>query len=93
MKLKVLITTSVVLSIMSCSKKEANIMVHKSKMVESNINVDFGKVENEVDPICNMKTSEHVSDTAKYNNKVYGFCSSYCKDEFKKDPKKYVKNE
>ena len=91
MKFKLLIT-GLLLSIISCSQKEPQVTVHKSKMVEGNSHVDFGKVENEIDPICNMKTEGHVSDTVVYKNKVYGFCSSYCKDEFKKDPEKYVIN-
>ncbi|MDN5397107.1 MAG: YHS domain-containing protein [Chryseobacterium sp.] len=31
-----------------------------------------------------------MKDTAVYKGKTYGFCSSLCKDEFKKNPEKYV---
>lgn len=82
---------SVIFIIIGCSKKEPEITIHKSKMVETNSNVAFGEVFNKIDPICNMETKNHVSDTAYFDNKTYGFCSVYCKDEFKKNPRKYVK--
>ncbi|REC69059.1 hypothetical protein DRF59_02835 [Chryseobacterium flavum] len=37
-----------------------------------------------------MKTAGSLKDTAIYKNKTYGFCSVYCKDEFKKTPEKYA---
>lgn len=48
------------------------------------------KVVNTLDPICQMKTAEFLKDTALYKGKTYGFCSDYCKKEFKKNPAKYV---
>jgi len=38
-----------------------------------------------------MKTAEYLKDTAVYKGQVYGFCSSHCKDEFKKQPENYLK--
>ncbi len=49
------------------------------------------KIVNAEDPICHMKNTEHTKDTAVYKNKTYGFCSVYCKDEFKKNPEKYAR--
>ena len=49
------------------------------------------KVVNALDPICDMKTADHLSDTAVYKGKIYGFCSSHCKKEFKKSPAQYAK--
>ncbi len=46
-------------------------------------------VVNELDPICQMKTAEHLSDTVTYEGKLYGFCSTSCKNTFLKEPKKY----
>jgi YHS domain-containing protein len=37
-----------------------------------------------------MPTEADMKDTAVYKNKTYGFCSPLCKDEFKKNPEKYV---
>lgn len=52
------------------------------------------KVVNEVDPVCSMSTDENLKDTLNYQGKLYGFCSSHCKEEFKKNPGKYLsKNE
>lgn len=47
-------------------------------------------VDNEIDPVCGMKTSEHLSDTVHYEGKVYGFCSAMCKEEFLEEPTKYI---
>ncbi|GEM51873.1 YHS domain-containing protein [Empedobacter brevis] len=47
------------------------------------------KVVNEKDPVCGMNTAQFLKDTAVYQKKIYGFCSSNCKTEFKKNPKKY----
>jgi YHS domain-containing protein len=48
-------------------------------------------VVNEEDPICGMKTAKFLKDTAVYKGKTYGFCNKLCKEEFKKNPKKYAK--
>ena len=42
------------------------------------------------DLVCGMPVSAGVSDTAVYQNKVYGFCASECKAEFQKDPASYI---
>lgn len=47
-------------------------------------------VVNEVDPICGMKTADHLSDTANYEGKTYGFCSTMCKEEFLKNPESHI---
>lgn len=47
-------------------------------------------VDNKIDPICGMSTEGHVSDTVHYNTKVYGFCSSGCKEMFKEAPEQYL---
>jgi putative intracellular protease/amidase/YHS domain-containing protein len=48
------------------------------------------KFENKKDFICGMPITAGVADTANYKGKVYGFCSTGCKDEFKKDPASYL---
>jgi YHS domain-containing protein len=44
-----------------------------------------------IDPICKMdvdpKTVKHKS---TFNDKVFYFCCRACKEEFDKNPKKYV---
>ena len=44
-------------------------------------------VDNKKDPSCGMPVSAGISDTAHYENKVLGFCSTECKNEFLKNPK------
>jgi len=42
------------------------------------------------DFVCGMPTSAGVSDTLHYKDKIYGFCSKECKDEFVKNPAAYL---
>lgn len=44
-------------------------------------------VDNKKDPTCGMPVTAGINDTAHYENKVIGFCSSECKNEFLKNPK------
>jgi YHS domain-containing protein len=45
---------------------------------------------NTTDYVCGMPTSAGIRDTCHIDNKAYGFCSSECMAEFKKDPAKYL---
>lgn len=38
------------------------------------------------DPVCGMMADDTKKDTVHYKNKVYAFCSKYCKQEFVKNP-------
>lgn len=43
------------------------------------------------DLVCGMPVKDgNIADTAVYDGKTYGFCSTECKDEFKKEPSKYL---
>lgn len=79
------------ISILSCSQQSPEIHKVKHNEQEKSANNKNLKLANTVDPICNMKVTSSVKDTALYKGKTYGFCSTYCKQEFKKNPKKYVK--
>ena len=35
---------------------------------------------------CGMPLSAGIGDTAHYKGKIYGFCSTECKDDFLKNP-------
>lgn len=48
------------------------------------------EVDNRWDPICEMETAGHVSDTIHYAGNVFGFCSTKCKTEFAKNPEEYL---
>jgi YHS domain-containing protein len=47
-------------------------------------------VDNKKDPSCGMPISAGVEDTVHYNNKILGFCSKECKDDFLKNPAKNI---
>lgn len=42
-------------------------------------------IDNAKDPSCGMPVGAGIEDTVHYNNKVIGFCSKECKDDFMKD--------
>ena len=54
---------------------------------DSVISYDISLVDNKKDPTCGMPVTAGISDTAHYDNKVVGFCSAGCKEEFLKNPK------
>ena len=60
------------------------------EMVTDTTNIasfDVALVDNKKDPTCGMPTTAGISDTAHYDKKIFGFCSSECKAEFLKNPK------
>lgn len=89
MKSPIILTALLSVSLLSCAK-EAPKVKHASHMDSSGKNVENVQVVNEEDPICHMKTTGSIKDTAVYKNKTYGFCSVSCKLEFKKSPEKYA---
>ncbi|UKB84362.1 YHS domain-containing protein [Chryseobacterium sp. MEBOG06] len=89
MKSLIILGAMMSISFMSCAKETPQVK-HKSHMNSSKENIKNVQVVNAEDPICHMKTAEFLKDTAVYKNKTYGFCSVYCKDEFKKNPEKYA---
>jgi YHS domain-containing protein len=40
------------------------------------------QVNNKKDPVCGMPVKAGISDTAHYQDKVFGFCSAECKKAF-----------
>jgi YHS domain-containing protein len=46
-----------------------------------------------VDVICKMKVEKSVIDTSVYKGKTYYFCSPYCKNEFDKNPEKFLNSQ
>jgi YHS domain-containing protein len=46
------------------------------------------------DPVCGMEvTYETAQARSEYNGQTYYFCSLGCKEDFDKDPEKYVNQE
>lgn len=91
-KNKILILTILIFTIVSCEKKE-EIKVHQvdEEQMQAVNKLDV-KVVNANDPVCGMSTAEFLSDTIQYNGEIYGFCSESCKNEFAKNPDKFLKN-
>jgi Cu+-exporting ATPase len=47
-----------------------------------------------VDPVCGMEVDpEKVAVHAEHEGVTYYFCSAWCREEFEKDPEKYVGGE
>jgi YHS domain-containing protein len=89
MKSKIILTALLSVSLFACAQETPKVK-HKKSTASSKSTVKKSKFVNVEDPICHMKTEDDMKDTAVYKNKTYGFCSSYCKDEFKKNPEKYA---
>lgn len=82
-------TVILTVSLISCKKEIEIKKVNHKKMTVSSQKINVNVVNTE-DPICHMKTSNFLKDTVNYKGKIYGFCSTYCKDEFKRLPQKYI---
>ena len=88
-----LLFTSIMLSACGNAVNEQPSVVNASdtlmKMAEDTLSVksfDVKILDNKKDPTCGMPVTAGVSDTAHYQNKIVGFCSSECKAEFLKNP-------
>lgn len=43
------------------------------------------------DPVCGMPAYKYLKDTIIYKTKIYGFCGKGCKDEFIKNPQRFIR--
>ncbi|REC49030.1 YHS domain-containing protein [Chryseobacterium pennipullorum] len=89
MKIPIVLAALLSIALLSCAKETPQVK-HKTNMNTSGKNIENITVVNTEDPICHMKTAGFLKDTAVYQNKTYGFCSVYCKEEFKKNPEQYA---
>jgi YHS domain-containing protein len=89
MKSKIILTALLSVSLLACAQEPPKVK-HKKHTAASKSTTGKSKFANAEDPICHMPTEADMKDTAVYKNKTYGFCSTYCKDEFKKNPEKYA---
>jgi len=44
-----------------------------------------------IDPVCGMKLKKETQFKSEFQNKIYYFCSSNCKQKFDKTPEEYAK--
>ena len=70
----------------SCNITEAPKQEKKTSMEPAATSFPVSMVNNKKDPTCGMPVTAGISDTAHYKDKVIGFCSAGCKDEFKLAP-------
>ena len=66
-------------SLVMTAKPTDSLSVYTAEMLDS-----------KKDHVCGMPVSAGISDTAHFKEKVYGFCSKECKDEFVKAPDKFI---
>lgn len=96
--MKFLLTTGafLILALFSCNsggeqKQSTSTMQEQPKHEAEEANKFKDVVfDSQKDFVCGMPISAGVSDTAHYKEKVYGFCSKECKDEFAKNPASFV---
>ena len=90
MKTKILFTAFLSLSLLACAQETPKVKHKKKNNAAKTTVAQQKRFANSKDPICNMKTEDDMKDTLLYKGKTYGFCSAYCKEEFQKNPEKYV---
>lgn len=89
-----LFTAVLLLTLASCAgtAEQESPMDTTSPTGGPGINISPDLLATTIDPICNMDLAQSkITDTAHYNGGIYAFCSKGCKEEFQKDPAKYVK--
>lgn len=95
--MKKILSLSLVLALLaSCGNQEKTVTKEQSmEMKQDTTTTEVAAftpemVVNKKDYSCGMPVSAGISDTCHVDGKAYGFCSSECKAEFLKDPKKYI---
>ena len=86
---KIILLSILPLCLASCSPKQEQKQEEEKSVAK--LEYDKSNFASGKDPICQMSIQEHMTDTAKYNGKIYGFCGQACKEEFLKEPAKYTK--
>lgn len=81
------------LLIISCNnqRSDRNAVANTAvEPTEDSVKFTATMVDNRRDPSCGMPVSAGIGDTLHYKNKVLGFCSKECRDDFLKDPEKNI---
>lgn len=77
--------------------KSGNVASTELNVSEATVNEGMKAIaqteEKLVDPVCGMTvTKETAAGSYTYNGKTYYFCSKACKENFTKDPQKYLQD-
>ena len=85
---QLIVVTTVIASCNSAEapKQEVVDTTAQTSMEPAATSFPVSMVNNKKDPTCGMPVTAGISDTAHYKDKVIGFCSAGCKDEFKLAP-------
>jgi YHS domain-containing protein len=93
---KIWVVFAAALLIASCDsnavKDESVINPHAPNPTESTgVNIKLSELATDKDLYCDMTVEEGaIADTANIDGKIYGFCSTMCKEEVVADPQKYL---
>ena len=97
---KVILFLAIVVFLAACNNTDKTTGIQENTISDSSIMLVKEKdslsiytaemLDSKKDHVCGMPVSAGISDTAHFNAKVYGFCSKECKDEFVKEPDKYL---
>ncbi|MBK6398555.1 MAG: YHS domain-containing protein [Bacteroidetes bacterium] len=82
---KLILTISVFSSIVACSNPQperAAVPEKVSMSQESGILLAEGLLVSTNDTMCGMSVGNEPADTVTYDGKLFGFCSSGCKEAF-----------
>ncbi len=79
------------LAVSSCDRLTKGETKSTAPAPKKTIDIPIASLAIKADPVCGMglKAGE-IGDTAIYEDKVYGFCGTGCKDEFVKAPTQYL---
>ncbi len=87
----ILITALFIGMLVSCSNRSNKNKIETAAATHADtVKFTANMVDNKRDPSCGMPASAGFEDTVHYKNKVIGFCSKECKDEFLKNPAKNI---
>lgn len=91
-----LLVVTAVLTAAGCAEKvqtAGNELQGASEQVTPTMKNEDSNLSKVVDVVCKMKVDKSVVDTSVYKGKTYYFCSPYCKDEFDKNPEKFLNSQ
>ena len=76
----------------SCNQKAAAPKTEDKMSTEAKgVNIKLSELATNKDLNCDMPLSDGaIADTAAYQGKIYGFCSTECKADFMKDPEAHL---
>lgn len=93
--IRLLLSTTMLLTLVftACNQKPESKtdMAAATEEKPKTIEIKVSDLATNKDFVCGMEVSDGgIADTASYEGKLYGFCSSECKDEFVKNPASFL---